>query len=209
MFVAAVVYTLLSSALAAFMLTVEGKGRWRLWLAVLLQAVLVVIGARRAELLTGDDSWLLLLILGASQAWLLGLRSELHHLEVVGDPAARERAGDPQLGGRSRRYWTFWLYVSPWHVRRYHRLRAEYRGGPPPAGPQDSWYQRVGTAGAGPHRGMFVEVEQDESRTGWHIWLSAADPRLGPSGVWDIWADTLDDVEEWLGPAHLDVRWID
>lgn len=209
MFVAAAVYTLLSSALASFLLTIGVHGRRRWWPAVLLQAVLVISGAALAELLTGEDVWLLLLILAGSQAWLFGLRSELHYLEVAGDPAAREQAGDPQLGGRSRRYWTFWLNVSPWHVRRYRRLRAEYRGGPPPAGQQDSWYQRVGTVGAGPHRGMFVEVEQDESRTGWHIWLSAADPRLGPSGVWDIWADTLDDVEEWLSPAHLDVRWID
>lgn len=75
--------------------------------------------------------------------------------------------------------------------------------------PRQEWQQRIGLARAGSHQGMFVEVEQDASSTGWHIWLSSRDPRLGPSRGWDCWADALEDVEEWIGPAGLDVGWID
>jgi len=75
-------------------------------------------------------------------------------------------------------------------------------------GVSEGWHERVGIAGAGTYRGMFVEVEPDASRSGWHIWLSWRDPRLGVSDGWDIWADERDDVEEWLGPANLAVVWI-
>jgi hypothetical protein len=70
-------------------------------------------------------------------------------------------------------------------------------------------YDRVGKVTTGEHEGMFVLVEADESGTGWHIWLLSEDPRVGPSSGWDIWADELEDVDEWLGPENLNVEWIE
>lgn len=70
---------------------------------------------------------------------------------------------------------------------------------------------RLGRA-RGEYAGMFVQVDQDPTESGWHIWLSDADPRDGPlpdgSDAWDIWADDEPDVWEWLGPDQLDVEWI-
>lgn len=68
---------------------------------------------------------------------------------------------------------------------------------------------RVGKALGGQYRGMYVTVDEDPSRTGWHVWLHRSDPRLGPTDGWDIWADEVEDVLEWLSPDQLDVEWID
>lgn len=55
--------------------------------------------------------------------------------------------------------------------------------------------------------GTYVEVEQDVSRSGWHIWLTQRDPRDGPSEGSDMWADTQEDLRAWLGADELDVEW--
>lgn len=73
--------------------------------------------------------------------------------------------------------------------------------------PPDDFSGLVGRVRGTDHRGMFVEVERDVSESGWHIWLLAKHPKEGPSEGWDIWADTWDDVLEWVGPEHLDVMW--
>ncbi len=67
---------------------------------------------------------------------------------------------------------------------------------------------RVGKVRRGPHSEMYVQVEQDETKYGWHIWLMAAHPAQGPSDGWDIWADTWDQVLEWLDRENLDVQWL-
>lgn len=56
--------------------------------------------------------------------------------------------------------------------------------------------------------GMYVEVERDVSLSGWHIWLTQRDPRDGPSEGWDVWAETEEHLQEWLGPDVLDVEWL-
>lgn len=67
---------------------------------------------------------------------------------------------------------------------------------------------RIGRARAGEHDGCYVEVERDQSDTGWHIWVLQGDPRDGPSDGWDIWADDDDQLQEWLGVGQLNVEWI-
>jgi hypothetical protein len=71
------------------------------------------------------------------------------------------------------------------------------------------WIGRVGRARSGQDPGRYVEVTLDESRSGWHIWVTVGDPRQGPSDGWDIWADDVSSVESWLGPESLDVEWLD
>lgn len=67
---------------------------------------------------------------------------------------------------------------------------------------------RLGIARSGEHRGWYIEVERDPSWTGWHIWVSREDPRLGPSKTWDIWADDEEQVRDWLGVDEMSVEWI-
>ncbi|WP_157041887.1 hypothetical protein [Nitriliruptor alkaliphilus] len=55
--------------------------------------------------------------------------------------------------------------------------------------------------------GMYLEVERDQSGAGWHVWLNHEHPSRGPSEGWDIWADTAEDVLEWL--RVLDVMWVE
>ncbi len=54
---------------------------------------------------------------------------------------------------------------------------------------------------------MYLEVERDQSGAGWHVWLNHEHPSRGPSEGWDIWADTAEDVLEWL--RVLDVMWVE
>lgn len=66
------------------------------------------------------------------------------------------------------------------------------------------WHGREGVITGGPYAGMRVTVEQDESRSGWHIYLTSPDRNHG----WDMWADTIDDVEEAFR-SDLIVQWFD
>lgn len=59
------------------------------------------------------------------------------------------------------------------------------------------------------YQGLYVTIEEDRSRTGWHIFLHHSDPRIGRPDLWDIWADSTSHVFEWIGPSQLDVEWID
>ena len=68
-----------------------------------------------------------------------------------------------------------------------------------------AWPARVGRLESGEYAGMFVEVEGDASGGGYHISLSSEHPRAGPSGGWDIWADSADDVNGWFRPRLIAV----
>ncbi|WP_052666521.1 hypothetical protein [Nitriliruptor alkaliphilus] len=56
--------------------------------------------------------------------------------------------------------------------------------------------------------GTYVDVEEADPGSGWHIMLTQRDVRDGPSDGWDIWAETEDDLRSWLGPEILDVQWL-
>jgi hypothetical protein len=56
---------------------------------------------------------------------------------------------------------------------------------------------------------MFVQIERDADRGGWHIWVLSKDPRVELSDGWDIWVEEPAQVIEWLGASELDVEWID
>ena len=62
--------------------------------------------------------------------------------------------------------------------------------------------------GRGVLPGRYVEVEQDDTGSGWRLWLTEQDPRDGPSAGWDLWAETEQDLAEWLGEDGLDVAWL-
>jgi hypothetical protein len=68
---------------------------------------------------------------------------------------------------------------------------------------------RVGRVGAGEHRGMFVVVEEGPGGRSWRICVSAEDPRDEVSVRREFWVSEPVDVEEWLGPERLAVRWIE
>ena len=68
---------------------------------------------------------------------------------------------------------------------------------------------RVGRIEAGRHSGMYVQVEEDESRAGFHIWLLEGHPDEGPSKGWDIWADSHAEVEEWFIRELQQVDWLE
>lgn len=124
MFVVAVLYVLISSVVAFYLLN-GGFGvanRRQMWVVALIHVVLIVAWASLSGVLNANDLWLLLLILAASQAIFFGFRSQFRYFDVADDPRARDEAGYPQLGGRSRQYWSFWLNLSPWHVQRYRNL---------------------------------------------------------------------------------------
>lgn len=61
----------------------------------------------------------------------------------------------------------------------------------------------MGRATRGEHAGMWVQVEHDESGTGWHIWLTHEE-RV-PTQRHDIWADDVSQVFDSLNelaPEH-------
>ena len=66
---------------------------------------------------------------------------------------------------------------------------------------------RVGVIQVGEHSGRFVSLDAD--RGGWHIFLTVADPRTGPSEGWDIWADDEVQVDEWFAGDFSSVVWLD
>lgn len=65
----------------------------------------------------------------------------------------------------------------------------------------------IGEIQRGAHRGANIQVEADESGTGYHLWVTKSNPDGTVTG-WDIWADTWSDVTEWL-IEEFDVRWND
>lgn len=73
----------------------------------------------------------------------------------------------------------------------------------------DPPFLRIGRSRSGEHSGEFIGVYAHQGAYGWHIAIQQHDPRLGPSEGWDMWADTWEDVETWVGPDNLDVEWFD
>jgi len=56
---------------------------------------------------------------------------------------------------------------------------------------------------------MWVQVRRDATGAGWHLWLTAGDPKSGPSAGWDAWADDEAGVDEWMAHELDDVEWPD
>jgi hypothetical protein len=73
---------------------------------------------------------------------------------------------------------------------------ADWRGG------------RVGRLASGQHAGRYVVVEEDKTRTGFHIWLLQRHPQEGSSDGWDVWADDEAVVAAWFSRALASVEWL-
>ncbi|MDP9352822.1 MAG: hypothetical protein M3P51_14970 [Chloroflexota bacterium] len=69
---------------------------------------------------------------------------------------------------------------------------------------RDDWDGRSGTVQSGRYQGYAVTVQRDASRTGWHIWLI---PTIDRGLPFDIWADDLEQLEEWFQTDLADTRW--
>lgn len=59
----------------------------------------------------------------------------------------------------------------------------------------------------GPQSGWRAIIQPDPSNTGWHIFLLQPTAQVGDGRQgYDIWADSREDLLNWLGPSELDVE---
>lgn len=63
-----------------------------------------------------------------------------------------------------------------------------------------------GVVRAGQCTGWSVVVQQDPSRSGWHLFLTPPD---GEHPEYDMWADEWADVFSYAEPERLDIEWLE